>query len=461
MISNCGSNENGTIKGGQPGDQTGGEYRVRTWYSRPWKCVLRHPDPVVRKEIARTSRAAAENDRVGYCQDHRITYYNALKAAAWEPADIRSNVEADCSSSTIANTIAAGYKTGNEALQNIDPTGYTGNMRETYDGAGFTVLTDQKYLTSDKYLLEGDILLNDGVHAAVNLTDGEKAAEEQIPEPEAREDPAAVIWNFLKACGLNDFAAAAVEGNLDAESALKPTNLQNTGNKKLNMTDEEYTDAVDAGTYDNFVRDGIGYGIAQWTYWTRKRGLLKAAISERRSIGDLDIQLAFLWKELTGYTNVIKVLKAAKTVREASDVILKEFERPADQGEAEQERRAALGMAFYNRFAAGAGSGQEAPDKGQTEPEKRPDLAVVYVVGRNYVTLVRVNVRTGPGTGYRIKGYNELTADGKKHCSAKNGTLDVGTTVTCKEVKAVGSDIWIRTPSGWLAAYYGDKLYIS
>ena len=53
------------------------------------------------------------------------------------------------------------------------------------------------------------------------------------------------IWNFLKDNGLNDFGAAALMGNLYAESALRPTNLQNTYEKSLGMTDAEYTAAVD------------------------------------------------------------------------------------------------------------------------------------------------------------------------------------------------------------------------
>ena len=47
-------------------------------------------------------------------------------------------------------------------------------MRAAYKAAGFEILTESKYLTSDAYLLNGDILLNDNAHTAVNLTDGSK-----------------------------------------------------------------------------------------------------------------------------------------------------------------------------------------------------------------------------------------------------------------------------------------------
>ena len=49
-------------------------------------------------------------------------------------------------------------------------------MRAGLKAAGFEVLTDSKYLTSDAYLLEGDITLNDNAHVAVNLTDGAKSS---------------------------------------------------------------------------------------------------------------------------------------------------------------------------------------------------------------------------------------------------------------------------------------------
>ena len=141
------------------------------------------------------------------------------------------------------------------------------------------------------------------------------------------------IWQRLKAAGYNDFGIAGLMGNLYAESALSPTNLQNTYEKKLGMNDTAYTAAVDKGTYANFAKDCAGYGLAQWTYPTRKKALLDFAKSKGKSIGDLDMQLDFLIKEITGYTGVCSTLKSAKSVRAASDKVLLEFERPADQSE--------------------------------------------------------------------------------------------------------------------------------
>lgn len=159
------------------------------------------------------------------------------------------------------------------------------------------------------------------------------------------------IWNYLKSKGLNDYGIAGLMGNLHAESGLIPTNLQNSYEKKLGFTDITYTNAVDNGTYNNFVKDSAGYGLAQWTYWSRKQNLLDFAKAKKTSIGDLEMQLDFLWKEIQGYTTVFNTLKNATSVREASDVVLLQYERPADQSEAVQKKRANYGETYYKKYA--------------------------------------------------------------------------------------------------------------
>lgn len=159
------------------------------------------------------------------------------------------------------------------------------------------------------------------------------------------------IWDFLKSKGLSDCAAAGVMGNLYAESGLSPCNLQNVYEKKLGMTDAQYTAAVDNGSYTGFVNDSTGYGLAQWTYSSRKQALLDFARSARASIGSLEMQLNFLWKELQGYTSVMQCLKTAKTVLEASNAVLCGYERPANQGAEVQAKRAAFGLKYFNQFA--------------------------------------------------------------------------------------------------------------
>lgn len=129
-----------------------------------------------------------------------------------------------------------------------------------------------------------------------------------------------IIWDYLMEKLGNPFGVAGLMGNLYAESGLRPNNLQNNCEKKLGMTDEEYTQKVDDGSYTEFVYDCAGYGIAQWTHWRRKANLYVSAKSAGCSIGDLDMQLDFLWEELQSYSEVLAVLKAATSVKEASVV---------------------------------------------------------------------------------------------------------------------------------------------
>jgi len=183
MISNSGSDERGQYYGGAAGDQTGTEWRIQPWYSRPWTCVLRHPNAQVRAKIAELARKAANNNAIGYDQWQRSTYWTQLQAVGYDPSKITTPCEADCSAGVIANVRATGYLLGISQLANINAS-YTANMRSGFAAAGFQVLTESKYLTSDAYLVVGDILLYDGVHTATNLDNGSKAGGDSTPVTE-------------------------------------------------------------------------------------------------------------------------------------------------------------------------------------------------------------------------------------------------------------------------------------
>jgi len=181
------------------------------------------------------------------------------------------------------------------------------------------------------------------------------AAAALIGNEEADREKA--IWEFLSAKGMGPYAVAGIMGNLYAESALRPNNLQNVFEKRLGVTDKGYTAAVDNGSYMNFVNDGAGYGLAQWTFHTRKKALLDYAKGgyaggKAVPIDDMHMQLSFLCLELRGnYSGVLEKLEKATSVREASDAVLTGYEKPANQGKEVKERRAAFGQAYYDRYA--------------------------------------------------------------------------------------------------------------
>jgi len=170
-ISNSGADENGGTKGGKAGDQNGKEWCLKAWYNRPWTVVLRYPDQNVALEIANLGIAAALNDKIGYDQSQRTSYWTQLKAVGYDPSKITVACEEDCTAGVSSNVRACGYLFGIKALQDI-PICTSRNMKTQFVKAGFQALTASKYLTSSKYLLPGDILLYEDHHAATNITVG-------------------------------------------------------------------------------------------------------------------------------------------------------------------------------------------------------------------------------------------------------------------------------------------------
>ena len=180
-ISNSGKDEKGTYHGGAAGDQSGHEWELKAWYSRPWSVVLRYPDQAVALKIAELSIAAALNNKIGYDQYQRTTYWTQLQKAGYDPSKITVACEEDCTAGVTANVKAAGYLLGVKKLQDLPTSVYSGNMKATFVKAGFVALTQSKYLSSGKYLLAGDILLYEGHHAAANVTLGSKVREDWNP----------------------------------------------------------------------------------------------------------------------------------------------------------------------------------------------------------------------------------------------------------------------------------------
>ena len=211
------------------------------------------------------------------------------------------------------------------------------------------------------------------------------------------------IWNYLMGKIGNAYGVAGLMGNLYAESALKSNNLQQTYEKSLGYSDTTYTAAVDNSSYDNFVRDAAGYGLAQWTYWSRKQNLLDFAKAAGKSIGDLGMQLEFLYKELReGYkSSVLSVLETATSVLTASNAVLLKFERPANQSESVQRKRAEYGQKYYDKYAGGAATETETPASGD----------VVYTV-KSGDTLSAIAKKYGT-TYQKLAAYNKISNPNK------------------------------------------------
>lgn len=172
------------------------------------------------------------------------------------------------------------------------------------------------------------------------------------------------IWDELVSFFGNEYAAAAVLGNFENEGGTTgSTTMETRKAEELGMTNLEYTQAVDSGSYDSesFVSDGIGYGMAQWT-GARKEKLLNFAKANNASVGSTQLQIAFLEKELVDYENehgwtILSDLKNAGSVAEASEIFMIRYEDCGTKSSENIRSRAMDSEKYYEKYAGTTSSG--------------------------------------------------------------------------------------------------------
>lgn len=193
----------------------------------------------------------------------------------------------------------------------------------------------------------------------------------------------ATIWQTLRAKGFSETATAAIMGNMQGESGLVSYRLQGDFGSGYTRS-REYTDKVDSGqiTKNEFLYNGPGgggYGLCQWTFWSRKEGLYDLAKSRGLSVGDESVQIDWLYKEMQkpeyiyekNYyerCQVFDFLHRDESLLEMTKAVLRAYEKPADQSDYVAEMRASWGRDIYNRNAGSV------PDVDPT-PEPVPDPA--------------------------------------------------------------------------------------
>ena len=92
------------------------------------------------------------------------------------------------------------------------------------------------------------------------------------------------LYMFLRINGLTSAGACGLMGNLGWESNFRTNNVED----RCPLSDEDYTWNVDQGIIgrEDFIRDAYGYGLPQFTFWSRKAGLYDLAKSRGVSIAD-------------------------------------------------------------------------------------------------------------------------------------------------------------------------------
>lgn len=147
-FSSASQDENGSYSGGKAGDQTGKEVRTTKAYTHKlgWR-IFRHPNDTTAYWIGTNAKAMADNNNFGYDQGQRLTGYTASKNAGWEPSNVTTPCELDCSS-FVRTAVAC-------ALEKDIANFNTSNEASVLFDLGFKEITG----TSLDNLKKGDILV--------------------------------------------------------------------------------------------------------------------------------------------------------------------------------------------------------------------------------------------------------------------------------------------------------------
>ncbi len=169
------------------------------------------------------------------------------------------------------------------------------------------------------------------------------------------------VWKYFLNKGFSPQSIAGIMGNIDEESKFKTNNVEDY---KIYLTDEQYTQQVDNGSYKNFVNDGIGYGLVQWTYAPFKQDLLNLCHSCKKSISDLSCQLEQLYLHLQS-EGLLNKLKSMQSIAEATEYFMLKFEKPKDQSQSKIDTRIKIAEQYFNQFNKG---GQQTMKYSQNNP---------------------------------------------------------------------------------------------
>ena len=156
------------------------------------------------------------------------------------------------------------------------------------------------------------------------------------------------IYRRLRKAGMTPEGACGTLGNLQGESGFISNNVEDG----RGWTDAQYTVAVDNGTYpkEKFIHDGIGYGYAQWTHYSRKALYLEFFKSKNVSIADSDTQIDFLiWEMKNFFSTQWNLCCSSQDLYVCTWELLDKWENPAEKNKTIKVRYG-YAQNWYNQF---------------------------------------------------------------------------------------------------------------
>lgn len=274
--------------------------------------------------------------------------------------------------SKVVNNCEPSDKTCNSGYGNMVVISHSDGMSTTY------AYLDEIYVTDGQSVMQGELIGTTGttgdtnekaLHFEIKISSGARVnPSTYISSQNPRPQPSNVgtiqggtntqtVCLTLKQSGASDNGIAGVMSNINFESGFLSTNLENKYEQILGYNDQSYTTAVDNGSYNNFVNDSAGYGLCQWTYYTRKAALLNSAKSNGVSIGDVGNQISFLFRELkNGYSGLYNaIMSGSESVDSIASNFCHNFENPANHTQCDTTR-VSYARSYYSYVANGCNS---------------------------------------------------------------------------------------------------------
>lgn len=143
---------------------------------------------------------------------------------------------------------------------------------------------------------------------------------------------AQTIFNRLRRAGMTEAGALGMLGNFQCESGCEPGRVQGDFSPYRNNS-KAYVKGIEDGSIsrEKFAKDQKGFGLAQWTYYTRKYALYDYWQNSGRALDSAELQSDFALHELTTepqYTELWQFLKTTTDVFTSCSRICRVYEQP-------------------------------------------------------------------------------------------------------------------------------------
>ena len=141
------------------------------------------------------------------------------------------------------------------------------------------------------------------------------------------------IYNRLRAAGLTEAGALGFLGNWDCESNCEPFRVQGDFSPYRTVS-HQYTENVEDGRIPmhQFAHDAKGYGLAQWTFYSRKEGLYDYWKKSGKALDDCEMQTDFALYELSTegqYATANQTVRTSNDLYTCVKIICERYEQPA------------------------------------------------------------------------------------------------------------------------------------